>query len=83
MQKDVKTLHIQDDITHLVTNVWLNPFPYPFIDKWLLYGMLEMDLPYDRRSEKCIVRGVRSLYIDTIDTLVEISSTNGRCDPTG
>ena len=43
------------------------------MDKWLFYGTLEMDAPYDRRSEKCIVCGVRSLYIDTIDTLMAIS----------
>ena len=42
------------------------------MDKWLFYGTLEMDAPYDRRRNKCIVRGVRSLHIDTAEMLVVI-----------
>ena len=42
------------------------------MDKWHFYGTLEMDAPYIRQSNKCIVRGIRSLHIDTLDMLVAI-----------
>ena len=43
------------------------------MDKWLFFGMLEIDAPYDRHCDECIVSGDRSLHIDIVDMFVAIS----------
>ena len=43
------------------------------MDQWHVYGTLEMNDPYDKRSDKCIVCSIRSLHRDAPEALISIS----------